>query len=107
MKWPPAAAILAAVFLVCGIGQTEVGGFRHRLIPGGPSITTPCPLDMRAMQPPFQFFASPTWRRQKYGPSRGAELRSDGFLLASRGADMRACFLGQNICALGFGVAMV
>jgi hypothetical protein len=23
------------------------------------------------------------------------------------GANMRACFLGQNVCALGFGVAMV
>ena len=36
---------------------------------------------------------------------KGAELRSGGFLLA--GSDMRACFLGQNVCALGFGVAMV
>jgi hypothetical protein len=37
----------------------------------------------------------------------GADSPSDGFLLTSRGAIMRACFLGQNICALGFGVAMV
>lgn len=25
----------------------------------------------------------------------------------AREPDMRACFLGQNVCALGFGVAMV
>jgi hypothetical protein len=37
----------------------------------------------------------------------GAVFHLDGFLLASCGASMRACFLGQNIGALGFGVAMV
>ena len=37
----------------------------------------------------------------------GAVLPASGFLLASYGAQMRACFLGQNVCALGFGVAVV
>jgi len=37
----------------------------------------------------------------------GANSPAEGFLLASDGAVMRACFLGPNICALGFGVALV
>jgi hypothetical protein len=37
----------------------------------------------------------------------GALLLPGGFHWAKPRADMRACFLGQNVCTLGFGVAMV
>jgi hypothetical protein len=37
--------------------------------------------------------------------SAGAFCRQSHFLLASRVGKMRACFLGQNICSLGFGIA--
>jgi hypothetical protein len=36
---------------------------------------------------------------------RGAFCCLSHFLLASWKGKMRACFLGQNICSLGFGIA--